>query len=151
MKDRTIYLNFVRQKGESLSKIYSGSNDYYALPVDEALRSLDILRQLEIPIVVGEFFSKQHGEIDSIVKLWGSRYFTLDWDCTQKNNEKHIDYVERSLLEAKNKIQAAIEVAKKMNLPCYVLFTIGPDFIIDFEAIQRAVENIMKKEKNRNK
>ena len=71
MKTILDYLNFLREKGISLSERTFG-NDEFALNISDALRALDILYESQIVILGGDILSeKGNGEFIYAYQLLG--------------------------------------------------------------------------------
>ncbi|MDR1199326.1 MAG: immunity 40 family protein [Prevotellaceae bacterium] len=126
MKQISIYLNFIKEKGRSLSEINPGS-DEIALTVDDALYALDLLDASHIAVLGGDILSeKENGEFIYAYQFWGNgyEYHCLNWSCSRVDNESQEDYVKRSYIIAKENIKTASDTAKRLGKKCYIVIVI---------------------------
>jgi hypothetical protein len=124
MKQISIYLNFIREKGRLLSEINPGS-DEIALTVNDALEALHLLNGSQIVVSGGDILSeKKNGELIYAYQLWGEEYICLNWYCEREDNESQEDYAQRSYIIAKEAIKTAKDVAKRLDKKCYIVIVI---------------------------
>jgi hypothetical protein len=126
MKQISIYLNFIREKGRALSEINPGS-DEIALTVDDAFLALDLLNGSQIVVLGGDILSeKENGDLIYAYQFWGNEYeyHYLNWSCSRIEQENQEDYAKRSYKLAKESIIAANDIAKRLNKKCYIVIVI---------------------------
>ncbi len=126
MKQISIYLNFIREKGRPLSEINPGS-DEIALTVNDALYALDLLDGNQIAVLGGDILSeKENGELIYAYQLWGDgqEYHCLNWSCSKIDSENQEDYTKRSYVIAKESIKTANDIAKRLGKKCYIVIVI---------------------------
>jgi len=124
MKQISVYMNFIREKGRPLSEINPGSNEF-ALTEDDALFALNLLNNSRIAILGGDILTeKKDGELIYAYQLWGIEYHCLNWFCDKIHNESQENYVQRSYIAAKKNIKIANDTAKKLDKKCYIVIVI---------------------------
>lgn len=126
MKQKSIYLNFIKEKGRPLSDINPGS-DEFVLTVDDALFALKLLDESRVAILGGDILSqKDNGRLVYAYQLWGDgqECHCLNWSCDKMDNESEEDYTKRSYMVAKEKIKVANKIANDLNKKCYIVFII---------------------------
>ena len=126
MKQISIYLNFIREKGRLLSEINPGS-DEIALTVNDALHALDLLNGSQIAVLGGDIISEdENGELIYAYQFWGDgyEYHCLNWYCEKTDDESQEDYVKRSYVVARESIKAANDIAKQLEKKCYIVIVI---------------------------
>ena len=126
MKTILDYLNFLREKGISLSERTFG-NDEFALNISDALRALDILYESQIVILGGDILSeKGNGEFIYAYQLLGDgqEYHYLNWYCDKQEDESQEEYAKRSYIVAKEGIKIANIVAERLEKKCYIVIVI---------------------------
>jgi hypothetical protein len=118
------YLDFVSLKGIPLAEINPGSKEL-ALKPEDALRALDILNQVGIPVVGGDVLSLDNdNKLIYAYQLWGSEYHVLNWYSEKAKGETDIEYVKRSNKEAREAIQNAVHAAIRLKKECLIVFII---------------------------
>ena len=118
------YTNYVKEKGKSLSEINPGS-DELALTVEDALKAINLLCEMQIAILGGDILSaKENGGLIYAYQLWGSEYHCLNWYCDKIDNESQEDYAKRSCKLAKESITIANDTAKRLGKKCYIVIVI---------------------------
>ena len=126
MKQISTYLNFVKEKGRPLSDINPGSNEF-ALTVNEALHALELLDGSLIAVLGGDILSqKENGELVYAYQFWGDRqeYHFLNWFCNKMDNEDQENFVRRSHRVARESIETASIIAKRLEKECYIVIVI---------------------------
>jgi hypothetical protein len=123
MYDATEYYDLLEEVGRPLSAINPGSNER-ALPCAMALGGIEILSNLEIPILGGDILTEQSGELMYAAQSWGSKYVSLDWYCKRQNGEDLLDYIRRSHSLAISSIRHANEIALDFKQKCFVVLVI---------------------------
>ena len=123
MKQISIYLNFIREKGRPLSEINPGSSEM-ALTVNETLQAIDLLKGSQIVIFGGDILTEENNKLIYAYQLWGDKYIYLNWYCEKTDTESQIDYANRSYNMAKERIQAAHEIAKHLKKKCLIVLVI---------------------------
>jgi len=117
------YLDFLKEHGRPLSEINPGS-DEYALRVQDALQAIKLLDGTRLPIVGGDILSESNGELVYAYQLWGDRYHTLNWSCDPIHSESVEEYINRSVILARECINKADEIALKLGKVCYVVLVV---------------------------
>jgi hypothetical protein len=123
MAQISIYLNFIREKGRSLSEVNPGSNEI-ALTVNDALHALDLLNGSRIAVLGGDILSEDNGKLTYAIYSWGYDYSYLNWYCNKIDDESQEDYIKRSYVIAKKSIEIANTVAKSLDKECYIVIVI---------------------------
>ena len=123
MKNISIYLDFLKEKGKPLSEINIGS-DEIALMVSDALQALELLISNQTAILGGDILSEANNELIYAYQLWGEEYQYLSWYCDKANNESQEDYIRRSYVVAKENIKIANDTAKSLNKECYIVIVV---------------------------
>jgi len=124
MKPLSIYLNFIKEKGQPLSEINQGS-DEIAVSVDDALHSLDLLNGSNIAVLGGDILTKNvDDKLTYVIHSWGYDYHYLNWYCNKMDNENQEDYIKRSYTIAKESIKTASDIAKRLDKKCYIVILI---------------------------
>lgn len=124
MKQLSIYLNFIKEKGRSLSEINPGS-DEIALTASDALYALNLLNGSLIAVLGGDVLSeKENGKLIYAYQFWGSEYHYLNWYCDKMDNESQEDYAKRSYMVANESIKTANDAAKHLGKRCYVVIVL---------------------------
>lgn len=121
MKSESDYLNFLKEKGNTLSEINPGS-DEIALAVDDALQALELLRESQMVILGGDILSKENNDLVYAYQLWGEEYQYLNWYCDKNDNESKGAYMQRSYVLAKECIINANKIAENLAKNCYIVF-----------------------------
>ena len=117
------YLNFIKSKGRSLAEINPGS-DEFALKVEDAFRAIELLENSQKPILGGDILSEKFGTLVYAYQLWGAEYIYLNWYIDKLENETQVQYSNRSYNSAKDFINRANEVAKRLDEDCYIVIVI---------------------------
>ena len=112
-------MNFIKEKGKAINEINPGSNGY-ALEVDEALKALEILKEIQIPVLGGDILSIKSGLLIYAYQFWGSQYHCLNWYCEKSDSESKEVFCDRSITNAKKAIEVAKLTAEKLGEKCYV-------------------------------
>ena len=120
MKKESNYLNFLEQKGISLSIINTGSEEK-ALLVEDALQAINLLKDEKIANLGGDILSEVNGKLIYAYQLWGIEYIYLNWYCEKTSNENREVYLNRSYNIAKKKIIEANTIANNLNKRCYIV------------------------------
>jgi hypothetical protein len=123
MKNISLYLNFLKEKGRPLFEINPGS-DEIALTVSDALQALELLKDSETTILGGDILSEESNELIYAYQLWGEEYQYLNWYCDRIDNESKEDYVKRSYILAREGITNANTTAEKLKKKCYIVFIV---------------------------
>lgn len=121
MKNISMYLNFLKEKGKPLSEINPGS-DEIALTVNDALHALELLIDSQTAILGGDILSEENNELIYAYQLWGAEYHCLSWYCDKYNNESKADYLQRSYVLAREGITNANKTSEKLKKKCYIVF-----------------------------
>ncbi|NQD71519.1 hypothetical protein HP439_12370 [Sphingobacterium shayense] len=117
------YLNFIKEKGKPLSEINPGS-DEITLAVDDALQTIELLKDNQIAILGGDILSEDSGELIYAYQLWGEEYQYLNWYCDRIENESEDNCLKRTYVLAKEGIANAHTTAEKLKKKCYIVFVI---------------------------
>ncbi|MCD8032140.1 MAG: immunity 40 family protein [Bacteroides sp.] len=124
MKQISIYLNFIREHGRSLSEINPGSTEI-ALTVEDALQAVDLLNGTHSPVLGGDILSEdKNGELIYAYQLWDEGYHYLNWYCNKEKDESQEDYIIRSYREAKEGIKKANDIAMHLSKKCYIVLVV---------------------------
>jgi len=123
MINTTRYFDFIRLKGKSLTEINPGSKEL-ALNVNDALEAIELLKDVQQPILGGDVLTDNLGSLGYAYQFWGAEYHCLDWYCEKMDKESQIDYYNRTYELAKDSINRANEVAKKIGKNCYIVFVV---------------------------
>jgi hypothetical protein len=123
MKNISIYLNFLKEKGRPLSEINPGS-DEIALTVNDALQALELLIDSQMAVLGGDILSEENNGLIYAYQLWGEEYQYLNWYCDKNDNESTEDYLQRSYMSAKEGITNANKTAEELKKKCYIIFVI---------------------------
>jgi hypothetical protein len=123
MKNISIYLDFLKEKGKPLSEINPGS-DEIALTIDDALQALELLKDSKVTILGGDILSEEKNELVYAYQLWGDEYIYLNWYCDRMKNESEEDYLSRCYTTANECIANASKTAEQIKKKCYVVFVI---------------------------
>src|SRR6218665_838680 len=121
MKNISMYLDFLKEKGKPLSEINPGS-DEIALTVNDALQALELLIDSQTAILGGDILSEENNELAYAYQLWGEEYQYLNWHCDKNDNESKADYLQRSYVLAREAITNANKTAEKLKKKCYIVF-----------------------------
>ncbi|PGH39588.1 MAG: hypothetical protein CRN43_08130 [Candidatus Nephrothrix sp. EaCA] len=121
MKNISMYLDFLKEKGKPLSEINPGS-DEIALTVNNALQALELLIDSQTAILGGDILSEENNELAYAYQLWGEEYQYLNWHCDKNDNESKADYLQRSYVLAREAITNANKTAEKLKKKCYIVF-----------------------------
>ena len=121
MENKLSYLNFIKEKGRSLSEINPGG-DEIALAVDDALQAIELLKGSQMTILGGDILSEDNGELIYAYQLWGEEYHCLNWYCDREDNESKDEYAKRSYILAKEGVVNAYATAEKLKKKCYIVF-----------------------------
>ena len=117
------YLNFIKEKGRSLSQINFGSNEF-ALKVDDALEALTLLKEDKAVILGGDILTEENEQLVYAYQVWGDEYQYLNWYCDINDNENVFDYINRSYILAKESIINANKIAEKLKMKCYIILVL---------------------------
>ncbi len=121
MKNISMYLDFLKEKGKPLSEINPGS-DEIALTVNDALQALELLIDSQTTILGGDILSEENNVLIYAYQLWGEEYQYLNWYCDKNDNESKADYLQRSYVLAREGITNANKTAEKLKKKCYIVF-----------------------------
>ncbi len=121
MKSISIYLDFLKENGKSVSEINPGS-DEKALNVEDALQALELIKDSQEFILGGDVLSEENNKLIYAYQLWGEEYIYLNWFCDRANNESKEAYLKRSYDIAKESITNANKIAEKLKKKCYIVF-----------------------------
>ena len=120
MNPLSIYLNFIKEKGQPLLEINPGS-DEIALTVNDALEALDLLNACNIAVLGGDILTKDvNDNLTYAIHSWGYDYHYLNWYCDKIYNESQEDFIKRSYIVARESIKTANETAKRLDRKCYI-------------------------------
>lgn len=117
------YLNFIKEKGISLSEFNPGS-DEFALSVPDAILAIDMLEKAKIAILGGDIISIEDDRLRYAYQFWGPQYHSLNWSCDKTVNEDYQLYLERTYQIAKDKITFANQIAKELSKSCLIVLVI---------------------------
>lgn len=124
MNSLSNYLNFIKEKGRSLSEINPGSNEI-ALTVNDTLYALNLLEDNQIAILGGDILSEDiHSRLAYVIHSWGYDYHYLNWYCDKMESESQEDYVKRSYTIARESIKTASDIARRLGESCYIVIVI---------------------------
>lgn len=114
------YINFIKSKGISLVEINPDS-DEYAINAKEALEAIEMIKDLEVPILGGDILSTQSGNLIYAYQLWGAEYHYLNWYCDKISGESKLEFSIRSYEVAKKAINTAIKVSNELDRDCLIV------------------------------
>jgi hypothetical protein len=117
------YFNFIKEKGKPLGEINPGSNEY-ALEVDDALQAIELLKESQMPILGGDILSNKSGSLIYAYQFWGSQYHSLNWYCEMTDGETKEGFCSRSYYIAKEAIDNASKIAKRLGEKCYITLVV---------------------------
>jgi hypothetical protein len=117
------YFDFIRLKGRPLAEINPGSNEF-ALKFNDALEAIELLKDSEQPILGGDILSDNLNTLGYAYQIWGSEYHCLNWYCEKVDKESQNAYCIRSYEIAKDSINKANEIAKKLGKSSYIVFVV---------------------------
>ncbi|MCU0408953.1 MAG: Imm40 family immunity protein [Bacteroidales bacterium] len=117
------YFEFIKEKGNPLSKLNPGSNEY-ALEVEDAYRAIELLKEGQIPVLGGDILSNNSGSLIYAYQFWGSKYHSLNWYCEKENSETSENFCKRSYCIATEAIDKAKNIAKKLGEKCYIVLIV---------------------------
>ena len=117
------YIHYLNEKGQRLSEINPGSNEY-ALSVPDALQFIELLDDTKTIILGGDILTEKNNRLIYVYQLWGEKYQYLNWHCDKKKNEINEIYIERSREYAKNCVNNANAIATKLQCKCYIVLVL---------------------------
>jgi hypothetical protein len=117
------YNKFIKSKGRPLSVINPGS-DEVALRVTDAVKAIELLNQFSCPVLGGDILTTDSNSLVYADQHWGLEYHYLNWHCDRKESEDLKDYATRSILKAKEAINEAERIARKLKDECYIVLVI---------------------------
>lgn len=120
MKDQDKYFELLREFGRPLAEINPGSSEV-ALSCEKAGEAIEILKELNRPILGGDIVSERNGSILYAYQAWGSKYISLNWYCKKEPEEEAEAFVRRSLRLAEERIDDARTVASQLGQECFVV------------------------------
>ena len=123
MSEISNYIDFIRDRGRSLSEINPGSNEL-ALSVDDALKAVELLRGTQSIIFGGDILSNESDVLIYAYQQWGSEYHYLNWSCEKMDNENQSEYCDRSYDVAREGIIKAKEVADRFGKICFIVLVV---------------------------
>lgn len=123
MEPISIYLDFLRLKGYSLSEINPGS-DELALSSKDALEAINLIKDANLQILGGDILTNDNEKLQYAYHLWGEEYHCLNWSCNESENESLEDYKRKSYEVARYAIKQAEEVASKLKMKCLVVLVV---------------------------
>ena len=125
MDQITKYLTFIKDNGKHAPDVY-GNADYRALKVEDALKAIEILKDIKVTIVGGDVLVEDaSGRLKYAMNVWGVKWHTLNWSVASRlAGESDIDRLNTSYILAKKKILEADEISKSLGNTCYIVFTI---------------------------
>jgi hypothetical protein len=121
MKNKSKYLDFIKEKGFPLSEINPGS-DEIALTVEDALQALEFIKDSKLIVLGGDVLTQENNKLIYAYQLWGQEYHVLNWYLTTEDFEKG-DFL-KSYELAKESISISNKIADKLKKKCYIVFVI---------------------------
>jgi len=105
------YMNFLKERGRSLSEINPGS-DEVALNIDDALQAIEFLKESQLPILGGDILSDESGKLV---------YTYENWYCEKQEKENHNEYCLRSYSISKNYLTSLLKKNYKNHYAVIVI------------------------------
>jgi len=113
------YLNFIKEKGNSFSKMSFESNEF-ALKIDDTLEALKILKDNKVAVLGGDILTEDNQHLVYAYQVWGDEYQYLNWYCDKSDDENVAEYLQRSHICAKESIIKANKIAENLQMKCYI-------------------------------
>lgn len=120
MNSISIYLNFLKKKGISLSDINIGSEEY-ALNIINSLAALNLLKDSKSSVLGGDILTEENNKLMYAYQIWGDEFISLNWYCEKIENESKEQYLKRSYNIARSSILEANKIAEKLNKKCFIV------------------------------
>jgi hypothetical protein len=117
------YIKFTKLRGRPLTEI-NPESDEVALNIEETLEAIEILKNNQLPVLGGDILSTDSDKLIYAYQCWGSEYHYLNWYCDKLENEGKEDYLVRSYKVARQAIEKAIEISKKLKKDCFFVLVV---------------------------